>query len=57
VYDPSFDGRPLRELVHDFGWFRERVLQIRLALLGDGRPLVPARDYWELVGALDPLAH
>lgn len=29
-------------------WMRERVLQIRLALLGDGRQLFPASEYLEL---------
>src|SRR5207247_6406742 len=33
VFDPSFDNRPTVELVKEFGWMRERVLQIRLALL------------------------
>jgi hypothetical protein len=36
VSDPSFDDRPTSELVREFAWMRERVLQIRLALLGDG---------------------
>ncbi len=45
VYDPSFDTRATRELVQEFSWMRERVLQIRLALLGDGRRLVPAAEY------------
>ena len=45
VCDPSFDHRPTSELLKDFAWMRERVLQIRLALLGDGRRLVPATEY------------
>src|SRR5262249_38073271 len=36
VYDPSFDGRSVQELVQEFSWMRERVLQIRWALLGGG---------------------
>jgi hypothetical protein len=32
----------------EFGWIREWVLQIRLALLGNGAPLVPLREYFEL---------
>jgi hypothetical protein len=32
------------ELLREFGWMRERVLQIRLALLGDGKRLVPLRE-------------
>ena len=31
VFDPSFDNRPTGELVKEFGWMCERVLQIRLA--------------------------
>jgi protein-tyrosine-phosphatase len=57
VYDPSSDNRRVAELVREFSWMRERVLQIRLALLGEGRPLIPARDYWELVETVDPLGH
>jgi protein-tyrosine-phosphatase len=57
VSDPSFDNRPTRELIHDFSWMRERVLQIRLALIGDGPRLVPASEYLELCKAVDPLSH
>jgi hypothetical protein len=57
VYDPSFDHRPVGELMHEFGWMRERVLQIALALLREGRPLVPARDYSALLSAVDPSGH
>jgi protein-tyrosine-phosphatase len=57
VYDPSFDGRPVKELAREIAWFRERVLQIRLALLGDGRPLVSAQDYWCLIEGVDPSGH
>ena len=53
VYDPSFDDRPTRELVREFSWMRERVLQIRLALLGEGRPLVPAASYLSLLDTVD----
>jgi protein-tyrosine-phosphatase len=53
VQDPSFDKRPTRELVQEFAWMRERVLQIRLALLGEGRPLVPVADYLPLVEEAD----
>ena len=45
VVDPSFDNRPTSELVQEFAWMRERVLEIRLALLGDGRRLVPLSEY------------
>jgi hypothetical protein len=57
VLDPSFIHRPTSELIHEFGWMRERVLQIRLALLGDGRRLVPASDYLELCKTVDRESH
>jgi protein-tyrosine-phosphatase len=57
VHDPSFDPRPACELLQSFGWMRERVLQIRLALLGDGRRLVPASEYLELCKAVDRRSH
>jgi hypothetical protein len=41
----------------EFGWMRERVLQIRLALLGDGAPLVPLREYFELCKTVDRGSH
>ena len=44
VSDPSFDDRPTCTLLRELAWMRERVLQIRLALLGDGRRLVPASE-------------
>ena len=52
VYDPSFDNRPTSELLNEFEWMRQRVLQIRLALLGAGRRLVPLREYLELCKAV-----
>jgi len=57
VYDPSFDDRPASLLVQEHAWMRERVLQIRLALLGDGRRLVAAREYLALCQAVDPHSH
>jgi protein-tyrosine-phosphatase len=57
VCDPSFDNRRTSDLMKDFSWMRERVLQIRLALLGDGRRPVPASEYLELCKAVDPLSH
>ena len=57
VADPSFDNRPTRELLKDYEWMRERVLQIRLALLGDGRRLVPLSDYFELCKTVDRGSH
>jgi protein-tyrosine phosphatase len=57
VADPSFDDRPTTELLKEFQWMRERVLQIRLALLGDGRPLVPLSAYLELCKTVDRGSH
>ena len=57
VADPSFDNRPTSELLKEFEWMRERVLQIRLALLGDGRPLVPLSAYFELCKMVDRASH
>ena len=57
VFDPSFDNRPTSELVKEFAWMRERVLQIRLALLGDGGRLVPSSEYFELCKTVDRESH
>ena len=57
VSDPSFDTRPTSELLKEFGWMRERVLQIRLALLRDGRRLVPLSEYLDLCKAVDRGSH
>jgi protein-tyrosine-phosphatase/GNAT superfamily N-acetyltransferase len=57
VVDPSFDNRPISELRKEFAWLRERVLQIRLALLEDGRRLVPLSEYLELCKTVDPGSH
>jgi protein-tyrosine-phosphatase len=54
VYDPSFDPRPVEELVHECGWMRERVEQIGRALRGDGDGLVAASRYLPLIGTVDP---
>lgn len=54
VSDPSFDDRPIAELLRKVTWMRERVLQIRQALLGDGRRLVPASEYSSLCRTVDP---
>jgi protein-tyrosine-phosphatase len=50
VFDPSFDTRPVAVLMEKFAWFRERVAQIHAALMGKGRPLVPAARYLALLG-------
>jgi protein-tyrosine-phosphatase len=57
VSDPSFDNRPIGDLLKEFAWMRERVLQIRLALLGDGRRLVPLSEYVELCKTVDRASH
>jgi protein-tyrosine-phosphatase len=57
VRDPSFDECPIEELVREFTWMRERVLDIRQALEGIGRPLVPANRYLTLLQTLDPMGH
>jgi protein-tyrosine-phosphatase len=57
VSDPSFDDRPIGELLKEFAWMRERVLQIRLALLGDGSRLVPLKEYFELCKTVDRGSH
>jgi len=36
---------------------RERTLQIRQALLGRGRPLIPAARYLNLLESVDPMDH
>jgi protein-tyrosine-phosphatase len=57
VPDPSFDERPAPELVEEFTWMRDQALQIRQALLGRGRPLIPAARYLNLLQSVDPTGH
>jgi len=57
VFDPSFDNRPTSELLKEFAWMRERVLQIRLSLVGYGRRLVPLSEYLELCKTVDRGSH
>lgn len=57
VIDPSFDDRPASELVAEFAWMRERVLEIRLALGGEGRKMIPLVDYLQLCSGVDPWSH
>jgi protein-tyrosine-phosphatase len=54
VYDPSFDPRPVEELVQACLWMRERVRQIGLSLRGGGQALVAASRYLPLIGMVDP---
>jgi len=57
VSDPSFDPRSVSDLLNEFAWMRERVLQIRCALTGEGRPLIPLREYFELCKTVDRASH
>jgi hypothetical protein len=57
VRDPSFDDRPADELVHEFRWLPERVLEIHDALWGNGRRLIPALEYLELCKTVDRGSH
>ena len=49
VRDPSFDHSPLPDLIKEFSWFRERVVQIHEALTGGEKKLVPATEYLDLL--------
>ena len=49
VRDPSFDHSPLPDLIKEFSWFRERVVQIHEALTEGEKKLVPATEYLELL--------
>jgi protein-tyrosine-phosphatase len=49
VRDPSFDHSPLPDLIKEFAWFRERVVQIHEALAGGEKRLVPATEYLDLL--------
>jgi protein-tyrosine-phosphatase len=57
VRDPSFDNRPTCELVQEFSWMRQRVLQIRAALNGGSPRLIPASDYLGLCRTVDRGSH
>jgi protein-tyrosine-phosphatase len=54
VYDPSFDRRSIKELVHACLWMRERVQQIGQALRGGSDTLVAASRYRPLIQTVDP---
>jgi len=56
VTDPSFDERPIYELVEEYSRMRDHV-QIREALLGRGRRLVAAASYLDLLEVVDPMGH
>jgi len=50
----EFQTASIPEVMQQFSWMRERVLEIRLALLGEGRRLVPVSEYLELCKTVDP---
>jgi len=54
VYDPSFDPRPVEELVQAYRWMRERVEQIGEELRNGGGRLVAASRYRPLIEAVNP---
>jgi hypothetical protein len=55
VNDPGFDPRPLWQMVPDYAWMRERVLAIRLAMLGQSpRRLIPAAEYLDVLSSVEP---
>ncbi len=49
VFDPSFEERPIAELVQEFAWFRRRILEIHRALTNGGKKLVPAERYLDVL--------
>ncbi len=49
VYDPSFEGRPIPELIEEFSWFPKRIVQIHAALCSGSPKLVPAAQYLDLL--------
>ena len=57
VVDPSFDARLSADLAREFEWMRERVIQIRKSLLGQGQRLVPLSEYLALCKTVDRHSH
>ena len=57
VNDPTWDTRAACDLCAEHAWMRDRVAEINEALLGRGRPLVPAADYLDLLADVDPKGH
>jgi protein-tyrosine-phosphatase len=57
VVDPSFDARLPADLAGEFAWMRDRVLQIRQSLLGEGQRLVPVSEYLDLCRTVDRFSH
>jgi hypothetical protein len=54
---PDLRPRPALEPVEQYAWMRERVLQIRDALLGHGLPLIAAASYVDQLESVDPMGH
>jgi protein-tyrosine-phosphatase len=48
VYDPSFENRPIPDLVNEFSWFRERIVKIHAALCSGFPKLLPADQYLDM---------
>lgn len=57
VNDPTWDQRAAGDLCAEHSWMCERVVQISEALRGRGRRLVPAAEYLDLLGQVDPRSH
>jgi protein-tyrosine phosphatase len=53
VEDPSFDTRPVADLLRDFAWFRKRVEDIHEVMVGRGEPVVPAARYLDRLADLE----
>jgi len=53
VEDPSFDRRPVAELVREFAWFRTRVDEIHEVMVGRGKAVVPAARYLDRLAELE----
>src|SRR5262245_264974 len=49
VYDPSFENRPIGDLITEFYWFHGRVIEVFSTLNQRGRAFVPASRYLDLL--------
>jgi low molecular weight protein-tyrosine phosphatase len=49
VFDPSFENRPISDLISEFSWFHDRVLEVFTTLNQHGRAFVPATRYLNLL--------
>ena len=52
VRDPSFDHLPIADLMKEFSWLRERVVDIHEAMTGGEKKLVPATEYLDLLHSI-----